>query len=138
MQRWIATVVCISAACHAERRAEEPVAEAEPAPTADSRDAAGVRSEASRSVDEPDASAPPPEAGQTRDATAEPLGPSDAPLGDARCPAGILLCEDFEGKTLDPARWTTTLNRGTISIDNQNVARGKGSLQAMLTSPKVQ
>src|SRR5262245_27513685 len=32
----------------------------------------------------------------------------DAVIPSAPCPAGALLCDDFEGATLDRKKWTTT------------------------------
>src|SRR5262245_56161123 len=58
----------------------------------------------------------------------------DAFFGESRCPAGVMLCEDFEGNALDPAKWTSELQAGMIALDGMDHARGAGSLAAILTS----
>jgi hypothetical protein len=64
--------------------------------------------------------------GELGDATGE----GDAGFfGAARCPTGVVLCEDFEAPQIDTARWNTFLTQGTATIDTTHVARGTRALR---------
>src|SRR5207248_2919691 len=117
-------VVCSAlglAGCKGEVPAPPPV-------SAGTEDAAG-KEDAAVSPSErpaPDAAR---DASQKRDTKPDlPVAP-DAFFGESRCPANVMLCDDFEGNALDPAKWMPDLSGGnTWGIDNTVFARGKGSL----------
>jgi len=54
-------------------------------------------------------------------------------FGATRCAqAGLLLCEDFEGETLDAATWTRSGN-GSVSIASDEHARGQRALRVQVS-----
>jgi hypothetical protein len=46
--------------------------------------------------------------------------------GASSCPG--LICEDFETGSIDPAKWDTSSNGGTLAVQTQQVAHGKYAL----------
>ena len=58
--------------------------------------------------------------------------PSDAGtfFGAARCTSDLLICDDFEGETIDPAIWSYTAGSGTgfAAVDTTQAARGSKAL----------
>jgi hypothetical protein len=53
--------------------------------------------------------------------------PADGGAGGApACPG--LVCEDFEGGSIDPAKWDTVTSGGTLEVQTREVAHGKYAL----------
>ena len=54
-------------------------------------------------------------------------------FGASRCPnSNFLVCDDFEGATIDSAVWASDTQSGTVTIDSTRFARGSKSLHAKL------
>jgi hypothetical protein len=47
----------------------------------------------------------------------------------------MVFCEDFEAAALDPARWSITQSRATVTLDASRAARGRRSLHVAVTDP---
>lgn len=55
-------------------------------------------------------------------------------FGASRCPnSNFVVCDDFEGSTIDSAVWVPDTQAGTVTIDSTRFARGSKSLHAKLT-----
>ncbi|MBL8956766.1 MAG: hypothetical protein JNK82_38690 [Myxococcaceae bacterium] len=55
-----------------------------------------------------------------------------APSDGGVCPAGTIVCDDFEGAAIDTAVWRIHLDRGTLTPDTTRAAKGTRSLHAVV------
>jgi len=48
------------------------------------------------------------------------------------CPAGTIICDDFEAAAIDTSKWDIHLDRGTLTPDTTRAAKGLRSLHAVV------